>query len=59
MKKDHQKGSRKNTANIGGAAYAPQQDDPHSKIDKRTPNKPTGEVAYPNRDATKKTTEKS
>ena len=35
MKKDdHQKGhSRKNTANIGGAAYAPQQDEPHSKGD--------------------------
>ena len=42
MKKDdHQKGhSRKNTANIGGAAYAPQQDEPHSKGDARTPNKP-------------------
>ena len=35
MKKDHQKGrSRKNTANIGGAAYAPQQDEPHSKGDR-------------------------
>ena len=48
MKKDdHQKGhSRKNTANIGGAAYAPQQDEPHSKGDERAPNKPIGEVAY-------------
>ena len=47
MKKDHQKGrSRKNTANIGGAAYAPQQDEPHSKGDKRAPNKPIGEPAY-------------
>ena len=47
MKKDHQKGrSRKNTANIGGAAYAPQQDEPHSKGDERTPNKPIGEAAY-------------
>ena len=45
MKKDHQKGrSRKNTANIGGAAYAPQQDEPHSKGDERTPNKPIGEA---------------
>ena len=61
MKKgDHQKGhSRKNTANIGGAAYAPQQDEPHSKGDARTPNKPIGEVAYANRDPTKKTTGKS
>ena len=47
MKKDHQKGrSRKNTANIGGAAYAPQQDEPHPKDDERAPNKPIGEVAY-------------
>ena len=39
MKKDdHQKGrSRKNTAKIGGAAYAPQQDEPQSKGDERTP----------------------
>jgi len=61
MKKDdHQKGhSRKNTANIGGAAYAPQQDEPHSKGDARTPNKPIGEVAYANRDPTKKKTGKS
>ena len=60
MKKDHQKGrSRKNTANIGGAAYAPQQDEPHSKGDERAPNKPTGGAAYPNRDPTKQTTEKS
>jgi hypothetical protein len=58
MKKDdHQKGhSRKNTANIGGAAYAPQQDEPHSKGDERTPNKPIGEVAYAKRDPTKKKT---
>ena len=29
MKKDREKGrSRKNSANIGGAAYAPQQDEP-------------------------------
>ena len=54
MKKDHQKGrSRKNTANIGGAAYAPQQDEPHSKGDERAPNKPIGE-AYASR-AKKKT----
>jgi hypothetical protein len=34
MKKDHQKGrSWRNTANIGDAAYAPQQDEPHSKGD--------------------------
>jgi len=61
MKKgDHQKGhSRRNTANIGGAAYAPQQDEPHSKGDARTPNKPIGEVAYANRDPTKKKTGKS
>ena len=62
MKKDdHQKGHlRKNTANIGGAAYAPpQQDEPHSKGDARTPNKPIGEVAYANRDPTKKKTGKS
>jgi hypothetical protein len=46
MKKDdRQKGqSRKNTANIGGAAYAPQQDEPYSKSDDR--NKPISEVAY-------------
>ena len=32
MKQDQRKGhSRKNTAKIGGAAYAPQQDEPHSK----------------------------
>jgi hypothetical protein len=38
MKKDDQKGrSRKNTANIGGAAYAPQQDEPQSKGDERPP----------------------
>jgi hypothetical protein len=49
MKKDRQTGhSRKNTANIGGAAYAPQQDEPNSKGDERTPNKPIGEVAYAN-----------
>ena len=60
MKKDHQKGrSRKNTAHIGGAAYAPQQDEPHSKGDERTPNKPIGEVAYANRNPTKKKTRKS
>jgi hypothetical protein len=62
MKKDdHQKGrSRKNTAKIGGAAYAPQQDEPHSKGDERTPNKPISEVAYAkNRDPTKKKTGKS
>ena len=58
MKKDHQKGrSRKNTANIGGAAYAPQQDEPHSKRDERAPNKPIGEAA--NRDGTKKKTGKT
>ena len=53
-KDDHQKGhSRKNTANIGGAAYAPQQDEPHSKGDERTANKPM--VAYAkNRDPTRK-----
>jgi hypothetical protein len=55
MKKDRQTGhSRKNTANIGGAAYAPQQDEPHSKGDERTPNKPIGEVAYANRNPTKR-----
>jgi hypothetical protein len=53
-KDDHQKGhSRKNTANIGGVAYAPQQDEPHSKGDEWTPNKPM--VAYAkNRDPTRK-----
>jgi hypothetical protein len=58
---DHQKGrSRKNTAIIGGAAYAPQEDEPHSKGDERTPNKPISEVAkVKNRDQTKKKTEKS
>ena len=61
MKKDdHQKGhSRKNTANIGGAAYAPQQDEPHSKGDERAPNKPIGEAAYASRDPTKKKTRKT
>jgi hypothetical protein len=55
MKKDHQKGrSLKNSANIGGAAYAPQQDEPHSKSDDRAPNKPIGEAAHANRDPTKK-----
>ena len=55
MKKDHQKGrSRKSIAEIGGAAYAPQQDEPHSKGDERTSNKPIGEVAYVNRGPTKK-----
>jgi hypothetical protein len=60
MKKDdRQKGqSRKNTANIGGAAYAPQQDEPYSKSDDR--NKPISEVAYAkNRDPTKKKAGKS
>jgi hypothetical protein len=47
MKKDHQKGrSRKNTPIIGGAAYAPHQDEPHSKGDERAPNKPIGEASY-------------
>ena len=58
MKKDREKGrSRKNTANIGGAAYAPQQDEPHSKGDERTPNKPAGEAAYakPKSDQKRKT----
>ena len=60
MKKDHQKGrSRKNTANIGGAAYAPQQDEPHSKGDERAPNKPIGEAAYASRDPTKQKTRKT
>ena len=60
MKKDHQtRHSRKNTANIGGAAYAPHQDEPHSKGDERTPNKPIGKVAYSNRNQTKKQTRKS
>jgi hypothetical protein len=62
MKKDdRQKGhSRKNTANIGGAAYAPQQDEPHSKGDERTPKKPISEVAYTkSRDLTKKKTGRS
>jgi hypothetical protein len=62
MKKDdrQKRHSRKNTANIGGAAYAPQQDEPHSKGDERTPNKPIGEGAYAkNRDPTKKKTGKS
>jgi hypothetical protein len=62
MKKDdRQKGqSRKNTANIGGAAYAPQQDEPYSKSDERRPNKPISEVAYAkNRDPTKKKAGKS
>ena len=62
MKKDdRQKGrSRKNTANIGGAAYAPQQDEPHSKGDERMPNKPSSEVAYANnRDRIKKKKGKS
>jgi hypothetical protein len=60
MKKGRQTGhSRKNTANIGGAAYAPQQDEPHSKGDERTPNKPIGEVAYANRKPTRKKTRKS
>jgi hypothetical protein len=62
MKKDdHQKGhSRKNTANIGGAAYAPQEDEPHSKSDERTPKKPIGEGAYAkNRDPITKKTGKS
>ena len=60
MKKDHQKGrSRQNTANIGGAAYAPQQDEPHSKGDERPPNKPIGEAAYASRDPTKKKTRKT
>jgi hypothetical protein len=57
MKKvDHQKGrSRKNTAEIGGAAYAPQQDEPYSKGDEQTPNKSNNEVAYAkNRDPSKK-----
>jgi hypothetical protein len=51
MKKDHQKGrSRKNTANIGGAAYAPQQDEPHSKGDERTPElSPSAGVLSANR----------
>ena len=58
MKKGHQKGrSRKSTAEIGGAAYAPQQAEPHSKGDKRTSNKPIGEVAYA-RGPTKKKSEK-
>jgi hypothetical protein len=48
MKKDDRQKRRsgKNTANIGGAAYAPQQDEPHSKGDERTPKKPISEVAY-------------
>jgi hypothetical protein len=52
MKKDdHQKGpSRKNTANIGGAAYAPQQDEPHSKGDERKPElSPSAGVPSANR----------
>ena len=57
MKEDHQKGHpRKNTAKVGGAAYAPQQDEPHSKSDERTPDKPIGKMAYANRDPTKKKT---
>lgn len=52
---DHQKGhSRKNTAKIGGAAYAPQQDEPHSKSDDRASNKPIGKTTHANRDPTKK-----
>jgi len=51
--------SRKNTANIGGAAYAPQQDEPHSKGDEKAPNKPIGEAAYASRDPTKKKTRKT
>ena len=55
MKKDHLKGrSLKNTAKIGGAAYAPQQDEPQSKSDDRAPNKPIGEATHANRDPTKK-----
>ena len=58
MKADHQKGHpRKNTAKVGGAAYAPQQDEPHSKGDERTSDKAVGEVA--NRDPTKKKTRES
>ena len=55
MKKDHQKGHpRKNTAKIGGAAYAPQQDEPRSKGDERIPDKTIGNVAYADRDPTKR-----
>src|SRR5262245_6014024 len=48
---DHQKGhSRKNTAKIGGAAYAPQQDEPQSKGDERTPKlSPSAGVLSANR----------
>ena len=48
---DHHKGrSRKNTANIGGAAYAPQQDEPHSKGDERRPElSPSAGVPSANR----------
>ena len=48
---DHQKGhSRKNTAKIGGAAYSPQQDEPQSKGDKRTPKlSPSAGVLSANR----------
>jgi hypothetical protein len=60
MKEDHRKRQpRKNTAKVGGAAYAPQQDEPHSKGDERTPDKPIGEAAYANRDPAKKKTGKS
>jgi hypothetical protein len=60
MKEDHRKGRlRKNTAKIGGAAYAPQQDEPHSKGEERTPDKPIGEAARANRDPTKKRTEET
>jgi hypothetical protein len=41
MKEAHQKRyPRKNTAKIGGAAYAPQQDEPQFKA--RRPKKPIG-----------------
>jgi hypothetical protein len=55
MKEDHQKRRPgKNTAKVGGAAYAPQQDEPHSKGDERTPDKPLGEMANAHRDPIKK-----
>ena len=60
MKEDRQKRPpRKNTAKIGGAAYAPQQDEPHSKGEERTPDKPIGQAARANRDPTRKRTEET
>ena len=58
MREDHQKERpKKNTAKQGGAAYAPQQGEPHEKTgDDPTPDHPIGEVAYANRDPAKKKT---